>query len=286
MSDTDTHKPLGTIVRDDLPDEAAGGTAAVADALEVPIQISAAVLGASTLAFGVAAVFSTDNGAGSSALIAAGLLLLVIAAFGHRIAKISGAGVEVEIRERAVRSAARVQNASNELRRRGDEEGAASLAAEAEALLDLAQAARPTAAAYEQLRETMAAGPERTRRMEGIVASARADAPTAPYDTDQVRDLFYRGNEGDRVYALGLMQGNPRLRDFGVALDGIRRSRSAFEQYHALTLAREMLPDLRDDEKKELAGALESERRRYITPGTDRWGVAQRILSELRKVSA
>jgi hypothetical protein len=252
------------------------------DSLEIATQVGAGLIGVAALALGVLAVFVSDNGAGTSALLAVGLVLLLVAAFGNRIARISGGGVAVELRERAVRSAAQLQRAANELLAHGEHEGAASLTAEADALLDLAEAIRPQAEAYEQVRATTAGGPERTRRMEEMIESARAE-PADPDETAvDLRELFYQGGEGARIYALGRMQASPHVRDFEVALDGIRRSRSAFEQYHALRLAEEMLPELEEREKNELAATLERERSRFLTPGTSRWSVAQALLRKLR----
>jgi hypothetical protein len=255
------------------------------DLLEIVTQVAAGLIGVTALALGVLAVFASDNGAGTSALLAVGLVLLLVAAFGNQIARISGGGVSVELRERAVRSAAHLQRAANELLAHGDTEAAASLTAEADALLDLAEAVRPQAEAYEQVRATTAAGPARTRRMEEMIESARSE-PADPEETAvDLRELFYQGGEGARIYSLGRMQANPEVRDFEVALDGIRRSRSAFEQYHALMLAEEMLPELEVREKNELAATLELERSRFLTPGTSRWSVAQRLLRKLRNES-
>ena len=93
--------------------------------------------------------------------------------------------------------------------------------------------------------------------------------------------MFERGTDGERMYALGLMQEDERLRDFAVSLEAIEHSRSAFEQYYALSLAELMLPALTKDQRRELEAML-TERpgnAAYITPGTDRWSFAQRILS-------
>jgi len=46
-----------------------------------------------------------------------------------------------------------------------------------------------------------------------------------------------------------------------------------------------MVPDLSSDERRELRGTLEAERRRYITPDTDRWPISERILSKLGSAS-
>jgi hypothetical protein len=259
----------------------------VGDRFETPIRLAATALGIAALVTGAVAVFDTDNGSGTAALLAIGLVLLVIAAFGHRIVKLRGAGVEVELAKVAVRSAAvQLEVAATRAELHGDDESAAALRAQAEAVLDVAQLAAPAATAYEQLRQTMDSGWERTMKQQEIVNQARTAARERDHDPAEVRALFNTGKVGNRIYALGLMQEDPRLRDFAATLEAIRGSRSAFEQYTALRLAEEMLDDLSADDRDELRRTLEAERRRYITPDTDRWPIAERILSKLQSLPA
>jgi hypothetical protein len=137
--------------------------------------------------------------------------------------------------------------------------------------------------AYEQLRATLEPGPARTMEMERLVAGARRDAQKLDLDREETRDLFFAGGEGDRVRALGLMQGDASIRDFDVAVEGIRGSRSAFEQYHSLRLGRLMLPELDVHQRQELTSAIEEQRApgAHIQPGTDRWYLSGQILSDL-----
>ena len=128
----------------------------------------------------------------------------------------------------------------------------------------------------------MPAGDERTRELTAIFIEARLHQPEEPEEPSQLKELFYRGSEGERMYALGRMHANPSVRDLDVVLDGIRGSRSAFEQYYLLELAEEMVPSLGEDELEKLARTLDDEEKRYLHPGTDRWGVAKRIRSKLR----
>jgi cobalamin biosynthesis Mg chelatase CobN len=256
------------------------------DRYETPIRIAATAIGTAALVAGAVAVFETNNGAGTAGLLGVGLALLVIAAFGSRIVKLRGGGVEVELAQVAVRSAAaQLQVAATRAEFQGDDETAATFRAQAEAVLDLAQLAAPAANAYEQLRQTMESGYERTTRQQDIVDQAGMAARGRDHDPSEVRELFNSGKAGNRIYALGLMQADPRLRDFAPMLEAIRGSRSAFEQYTALRLAEEMVPDLSSDERRELRGTLEAERRKYITPGTDRWPISERILSKLGPAS-
>ncbi len=116
--------------------------------------------------------------------------------------------------------------------------------------------------------------------MTEIVAQARAlrDSVAA---TDVV-DLFLTGNEGARVVALGLVEAEPTADFFELVLDGISASRSAFEQFHALTAAI-MLPALSRQQREALADALEAERAdvRGLQPQADasRW----QLMNELQR---
>ena len=49
-----------------------------------------------------------------------------------------------------------------------------------------------------------------------------------------------------------MMEAEPELRDVDAALSAIKRSRTPFEQYHALLLADRMLDDLSADDKQRL----------------------------------
>lgn len=110
---------------------------------------------------------------------------------------------------------------------RGDTAGAAALRAEAQALLD---EAHPVAVSYEQLRESLAAGPERTAELERQVGKARAAARQGGTNPQRYCVCSKPGTDGERIYALALMLEDERLRDFAASMDAIERSRSAFEQ--------------------------------------------------------
>jgi hypothetical protein len=139
------------------------------------------------------------------------------------------------------------------------------------------------AAVYEDLRRTVESGMERTIAMERVIADSRREAKELNIDRDEARTLFFDGGEGDRIRALGLMQGDASIRDFAVVLAGVRESRSAFEQYHALKLAQQMAPKLDDDQRRELAGAIAEQRApgAHIEPGSDRWYVSRQLLADL-----
>jgi hypothetical protein len=67
-------------------------------------------------------------------------------------------------------------------------------------------------------------------------------------------------------------------------MDAVTSSRSAFEQYHALELARRLLPQLTGEQRTELELAIERQMAKggWIEAGTDRWFLADRILKQLK----
>jgi hypothetical protein len=227
------------------------------------------------LAAGGTAVFLTDNGTGSAALVSIGAALLVVAAFWDRLESFELAGAKMQLR-----MVERLRDRAAEAEARGDTAVADALRAEARAVLD---EARPVAASYEQLRESLAPGPERTAKLDDLVAEARAAARRKAWEPAEARQLFESGTDGNRIYALGLMQEDERLRDFATSLEAIEYSRSAFEQWHALYLAQLMLPTLTNDQRRELEAMLTKRpgKADHIRPGTDRWIIAQQILSQL-----
>jgi hypothetical protein len=240
------------------------------------VRVAVAIAGVGLLVAGGTAVFVTDNGTGSAALVSLGAALLLAAGLWDRLESFEFAGAKMQMR-----IVERLRDRAAEAEARGDTAVAAALREEARALLE---EARPIAASYEQLRESLAPGPERTAKLEAVVAEARAAARQRRHEPAEVRQLFERGTDGERMYALGLMQEDERLRDFAVSLEAIEHSRSAFEQYYALSLAELMLPALTEDQRRQLDAMLTKRpgNAAYIRPGTDRWIVAEQILSSLR----
>lgn len=88
--------------------------------------------------------------------------------------------------------------------------------------------------------------------MEELVTQARKDGAARNYTRDQLRELF-KGDDGDRIVALGRMQGNLDAADFHSAIEAIVDSRSAFEQYQGIVLTEQLVPRLGESEKRELA---------------------------------
>jgi hypothetical protein len=78
------------------------------------------------------------------------------------------------------------------------------------------------------------------------------------------------------------MQAKPSLASVESLIDGIAHSRSAFEQFHALLLARTIWRTLMDDDRQKLLRAIESQIRPggHIRPGTDRHDLVREIWRE------
>ena len=233
----------------------------------VPLRLAAAVVGLLVLTSGVVAVFVTDTEAGSASLLALGGLVLAVAIFSDRIESIEFAGAKLGLRDLARERFALA--AAHE--RQGDREAAAALRMQARALQRLA-------GTYAQIRRSMRGGPERTRILDDVMRQARELAASTDLDPSEVWTWFDEGAAEGRIIALGLMEGNDRLCDFFCALDAIEHSRSAFEQYYGLRVARKMLPGLSALERDWLTAAI-SQARQSKGFGTDssRMSVSRQI---------
>ena len=90
---------------------------------------------------------------------------------------------------------------------------------------------------YEALRRTLPPGRERTSRLESLLLIPRRLGRTHLWTQDDIRSGWESGEDGKRLCVLALMQSQPSAADVGVLTEGICKSRSAFEQYHALLAA-------------------------------------------------
>jgi hypothetical protein len=237
------------------------------------LRVVLGVLGAGAFGAGTAAVFLTDNGTGSAVLVALGGILIVLALLGDRIESLGFGGAQVTLRAVAGRLAR-----AEESELRGDTEGAERLRAEAQMLLE---AAGPIASEYNSVRSSMPSGPARTAAMEQVVARARQLALDRDLAPPEVAQWLREGTDEQRITALGLMQADPRLWDFDAVLLAIERSRSAFEQYHALRLAGQMLHGLDEAQRHRLAAAIHGQRGWRFRRDTDRWGLAEDLLRRI-----
>jgi hypothetical protein len=135
---------------------------------------------------------------------------------------------------------------AEESEQRGDEAAARQLHAEAHSLLQAA--AGPVAASYRAIRSSMRAGPDRTRALEAVVAQARRLAAVHPFEAEPVR-----------------------------------RWLSAFEQYHAMRLAADMLDGLDEPQRIRLARTVKDARGIRFRRDSDRWHLSEEILGGLRQ---
>lgn len=194
------------------------------------IRVACGAIGVAIFGTGVGAVFWTQNGAGSAALVAIGAAFFGLAALGERIERLELGGATLTIRDLARETFA----LASEAEQRGDDEAASRLRLVGRQLQKLASH-------YHSLRSVMRAGHERTIVLELLMDETRRLSAGAALEPDDVLRWYDRGTPEARITALGLMEGDGRLGDFGAAIDAIGHSRSAFEQYHGLVLAQKML---------------------------------------------
>jgi hypothetical protein len=237
------------------------------------LRVVLGVLGAGAFGAGTAAVFLTDNGTGSAVLVALGGILIVLALLGDRIESLGFGGAQVTLRAVAGRLAR-----AEESELRGDTEEAERLRVEAQMLLE---AAGPIASDYDSVRSSMPSGPARTAAMEQVLARARQLALDRDLAPAEVAQWLREGTDEQRITALGLMQADPRLWDFDAVLAAIERSRSAFEQYHALRLAGQMLHRLDARQRQRLAVVVRGQRGWRFRRDTGRWGLSEDLLRRI-----
>jgi hypothetical protein len=114
--------------------------------------------------------------------------------------------------------------------------------------------------------------------MERVMTEARKLAGEQDFDPAVVRRWLREGDDEERVTALAMMQARPEWRDAESMLIAIGRSRTPFEQYHALRLADEMVADLSPADKQRLAGEIKRVRRGRLRLDADRRHLSERIL--------
>ena len=93
-------------------------------------------------------------------------------------------------------------------------------------LADLRRQAEAVAVPYERLRAEEKSGWQRTATMERQMARARSEAHTGRHSRKEVAALFSSGTDGERIFALGLMQGKISLASVDAIINGIVQSLS------------------------------------------------------------
>jgi hypothetical protein len=239
-------------------------------------QVAVAVLGIAALSAGGVATFISSNGAGSAGLVASGAALLLFVLFGERIEWLKFANVEFHLRE----AARGLTRQAAHLEAQGHTEAAEELRDEARRLL---LHASPAARAYEELRRTRPPGAQRVIELSKIVSDARHYSRAERPSADAVREIFFGGGDGERVYALALMEEDPDVGDLESILDAISNSHSAFEQGQSLMAALQIAPRLRSADKARLSEAVQEQLMPdgHISRSTDRHRVARQLLSVL-----
>ena len=205
------------------------------------VRLLAVILGVPIFGTGVLAVFVTENGTGAAALLGIGAAFVAFGALGDRLERVDVAGMSISIRDMA-RETLSFARRAEEL---GDTEAAKRLRALGEQLEELADE-------YRRLRSSMPADDERTAEMDKVVARAGRLTGTDDLDPEAVAEWFRNGRPEARVIALGLMEGNPVLRDFDIALAAIEHGTTPFEIYHGLVLAQMMVETLSRGRREQL----------------------------------
>ncbi|GAA1119369.1 hypothetical protein [Nocardiopsis metallicus] len=231
-------------------------------------------LGGVAFVAGATAVFTTENGSGAVALLVFSGLALAVAVLGDRIERFEFGGATLRLRAAAADRYAQAEQAEED----GDSPSAAQLRDEAHALLD---AAGPLLTDYRSTRATMPSGPARVRALERIMSRGRQLARTQAFAPEEVRKWLSNGNDEERITALGLMQADTSLRDFSAVLTVLTKPRSAFEHYHAMVLAEQMLDELEPEQRADLAKALRGEQVQNLRPNSDRRVLSNAILRAL-----
>lgn len=146
-------------------------------------------------------------------------------------------------------------------------------------LEDLQRRTHAIASTYEQARAEQESGASRTATLERQISQAREDGRRGEHGAAEVAKLFERGSDGERIAALGMMQGDHSLADVSAVVDGIAHSRSAFEQWHALKLAQQLWGTLGAGSRDLILAAVDVEMRPggYLRPGTDRYALARTL---------
>jgi hypothetical protein len=96
---------------------------------------------------------------------------------------------------------------------------------------------------------------------------------TAPGVAKMLRD----GSDGQRVTALGLMQGAPEVADLDLVIEVLEHPRSPFEQYHALKLLHQLFPTLPFEQQARVVAAVTGQRR-SMGRDVSRTSIADQIL--------
>jgi KAP family P-loop domain len=138
------------------------------------------------------------------------------------------------------------------------------------------------AKSYELVRKGTPASDKRTIEMNKLVAQMQRFASEAGLTAPELKNAFNRNSDGYRIVVLALLRKKPDSQCLDVILEGIKTSRSAFEQFHSLRAAEAVVPSLSTKDSSLLAEAIMSQMNQTITTNdTSRWELAQILLNTL-----
>jgi MinD-like ATPase involved in chromosome partitioning or flagellar assembly len=137
---------------------------------------------------------------------------------------------------------------------------------------------------YELIREKMPPGAGRTYLMTALVERVRALLQDSD-PGDLPKFLFDMNKPGTRIVAIATAQLSLNPSNVDMAIQAIAEPVSAFEQYHALALADQLLATLDSETKSRLAAAIHSQQGKYIIPeNSDRWAMSQAIMGHISSI--
>lgn len=180
-------------------------------------------LGAAAIVAGFFVILISTREGGGAALVAVGGVLLLFAAFGDRLESLKYGDLELVLRRKAEAAADA-----------GDVAAAADLARAADRIGARMQG---TAESYRFARRDLPSGPARTAALEQLIDRARADGRDRAVDLDEVRRQFWTGDEGLRIWALGVLQERLDLVTPRMVINAVERPDHLFDQFHGLVLA-------------------------------------------------
>lgn len=114
--------------------------------------------------------------------------------------------------------------------------------------------------------------------MEDVMSQARRLAGEREFEPAQVLRWLQEGSDEERITALAMMQARRELRNFDAVLGAIEDSHSAFEEYHAMRLAKEMADNLGAAQLRRLAEVIRAGQRTRHVRDSDRWRLGEDIL--------
>ncbi|PWV44437.1 hypothetical protein [Nocardiopsis sp. L17-MgMaSL7] len=233
------------------------------------VRWGASALGIVGFVAGAVAVFVSDNGLGTVALLVVGAVLMLFPFFEHRIQGVEVGGTKLLLR------AEEHQRRADAAERRGDMVTASQERARSRELL------APLAEEYRWTRRLMEPGAERARHLEDFMRRARRATSERSLRMEEVREWLRSENAETRVVGLAAMRERAEVRDLPALREAFDGASSAFEQNHSMGVMTEMAPDLTPEEREEVRRLVLWHRAETFGPSSQRWAVSERLLAAL-----